>query len=88
MAVRVLWFSRHPVLPVQRRVLEEKLGDVEIIVHDRPISTAERAVELVKMYRADYVVPVLPLSFTVRLVERAKGEGFTVLYSEMEHVHN
>jgi len=39
---------------------------------------------LAREYKADFIVPVLPMSFIMRLVELAEREGITVLYSEME----
>lgn len=82
----VLWISRHRPLPVQERALQRKIGLYHLVQIDRPLSTADEAVELARFYKADYVVPVLPLSFIVRLVEASKHENFTILRAEMEVV--
>ena len=84
----VLWISRHKPLPSQIQFLKNKLGDFELVIHDKPLSTASDAVELVKKHNADFVVPVLPLSFIAHLVQEAKKHNFTVLRAEMENIHN
>ncbi len=85
----VLWISRHKPLPVQIQFLKNKLGDdFKLVIHDKPLSTAQDAVNLVKQHNADFVVPVLPLSFIAHLVAEAKKHGFTVLRAEMENIHN
>lgn len=84
----VLWMSRHDPLPVQINYLKNKIGDFELVKYSKPLSTAEEAVKIIKQYNADYVIPVLPLSFIARLVEVSKREGFTILRAEMELVHN
>jgi len=86
--VKVLWVSRHKPLPTQLQFLKNKLGDFELIIHDKPLSTAQDAVNLVKQHNADFVVPVLPLSFIAHLVTEAKKHGFTVLRAEMDNLHN
>jgi len=85
---KVLWISRHEPLQAQKKELAEKLGDFELIIHKEPIATAEKAVELAKSVKADYIVPVLPMTFTMHLVTVAKRENFVVLRAEMETIHN
>jgi len=84
----VLWISRHRPLPAQIDYLRDRIGDFELIQHDKPLSTADDAIKLIKQHNADYVVPVLPLSFIAHLVSEAKKHGFTILRAEMEHIHN
>ena len=84
----ILWISRHEPLPAQLEVLEQKLGKFRLVKHSKPIATAEKAIELAKNVRADYIIPVLPLSFIIHLVSEAKKHGFTVLRAEMENIHN
>lgn len=84
----VLWISRHKPLPAQLQYLKQKLGDFKLIMHEKPLNTAKDAVELIKRHNADYVVPVLPLSFIAHLVNESKNEKFTILRAEMENVHN
>ena len=86
--VVVLWISRHKPLKSQIRYLRNKLGYFELIIHDKPLSTASDAVKLAKQYNADYVVPVLPLTFIMHLVHEAKKQNFTVLRANMENIHN
>jgi len=85
---KVLWISRHEPLQVQKEELARRLGDFELIIHKEPIATAEKAVELAKSVKADYIVPVLPMTFTMHLVAAAKRENFVVLRAEMETIHN
>ena len=84
----VLWISRHRPLKSQLFYLKQKLGDFKLVIHDKPLSTAENAIELAKKYNADYIIPVLPLSFITHLVTEAKRHGFTVLRAEMDNIHN
>ncbi len=84
----VLWISRHEPLPVQIKTLEQKLRKFRLVKHSKPIATAEKAIELAKNVRADYIIPVLPMSFIIHLVSEAKKHGFTVLRAEMDTLHN
>jgi len=84
----VLWISRHKPLPAQLQHMQEKLGDFELIQHTQPISTAQKAIELAESVKADYIIPVLPMSFVIHLVNEAKKYGYVVLRSEMELIHN
>ena len=81
--VVVLWVSRHEPVPIQLRVLREKLGDVAVVTLTGVIPNAEYVAEKAREVGARYVVPVLPLSFIARLAELAPSYGFTVLYSRM-----
>jgi len=84
----VLWISRHKPLEKQLEMLKEKLGDFELVQHTQPISTAQKAIELAESVKADYIVPVLPMSFVIHLVNEAKKHDYTVLRAEMEMMHN
>jgi len=84
----VLWISRHKPLPAQLQRMQEKLGDFELIQHSQPISTAQKAIELAESVKADYIIPVLPMSFVIHLVNEAKKYGYVVLRAEMETLHN
>lgn len=86
--VVVLWISRHNPLKSQILYLKQRLGDFQLVQHKEPVPTADRVVDLVKKHGAKYVMPVLPLSFIMRLVEVSKRENFTVLRAEMENIHN
>lgn len=88
MKKRVLWISRHKPLPAQIRYLKERIGEFDLIIHSKPLSTARDAVHLAEVHKADYVVPVLPLSFIMHLVEEAKNRDFVVLRADMENLHN
>lgn len=84
----VLWLSRHKPLPSQIEYLKDRLGDFKLFLHQEPIPTVNHALKLVERYKADYVIPVLPLSFTIRLVEKAGKAGFKVLRADMQLLHN
>jgi len=86
--LRVLWISRHEPLRAQLRALEEKLGEYELVQHSEPLGTAEDAIKLAREHRADFIVPVLPMTFIMHLVSEAKKYGFTVLRAEMQNLHN
>jgi len=85
---RVLWISRHKPLPAQIKYLEQKLGEFELLIWSKPLSTAKDAIELALKHSADYVIPVLPLSFIQYLVMEAKKYGITVLKADMQNLHN
>ncbi|RLI71144.1 hypothetical protein DRO97_10145 [Archaeoglobales archaeon] len=86
----VLWLSRHHPLPVQIDYLTTKLGDFDLIIYDKPISTANDALDLALEYNASYIIPVLPLSFIAHLVTVTKSiePKITILRAEMETIHN
>jgi hypothetical protein len=86
--VKILWISRHEPLPAQLDFLKLKLGDFELIQHSKPLSTANDATKLIQQFQADYVVPVLPLSFIAHLVQESKKHDFVILRAEMELLHH
>jgi len=83
----VLWLSRHKMLPAQIDYIARKLKNFRIVIYNKPIATAEDAVRLIRKHRAEYVIPVLPLSFIARLVEESKKHGFKVLRADMQLIH-
>ena len=86
---RVLWVSRHDLLPAEEEFLKARLGNIEIIQYTDKVPSAEWLYEnVIKKLQIRYVLPVLPLSMVARLVELGKREGFTVLWSVMELLHN
>lgn len=82
----VLWVSRHNPVPAQIEELRKKIGDVEVVQLSGNIPNAEYVVEKARELGAEYIVPVLPLSFIARLAELSKKEGFTVLFSRMKTI--
>jgi len=84
----VLWISRHRPLTTQVKTLEEKLGSIKLIEYAKPVPTAEKVIEIVEQTNASYVIPVLPMSFVIRLVQESKKIGFKVLRAEMELIHH
>jgi len=83
----VLWLSRHRPLNAQLDELNRKLGEYRMFIHERPLSTADEAIKLAEKHNADYIVPVLPLSFVIRLLDAARGR-YTVLKADMQLIHN
>lgn len=84
--VVVLWVSRHRPLEAQVRSLRERLGgDVEI-VHLPHAPSADYVLEKAREIGAEYIVPVLPLSFIAHLAERGREEGFSILFARMEQI--
>ena len=83
----VLWLSRHRPLPVQIEALKEKLGDIILLEHSKPLPTVDKVLELIEDVEADYVIPVLPLTFVVRLVEESRKRKFKVIRPIMDLVH-
>lgn len=67
--MRILWVSRHPPLYKQIKELERIFGNVEIVQFAGFVKDAEHIIQLMKIYEADDVAVVLPLSMIYRLVE-------------------
>jgi|GEM_PF-923769 hypothetical protein len=84
----ILWLSRHEPLPAQIQFLRQKIPHCAVIQYPYPLSTANDAVKLIQQFQADYVIPVLPLSFIAHLVQESKKHSFIILKAEMELLHN
>ena len=84
---KLLWISRHNPLPAQLAVLERKLGDFILFQHSKPLSNVNSAISLIKKFHAEYVIPVLPMSFIIYLINEQHKHGFTVLKAEMDCIH-
>ena len=80
----VLWASRHSPLPAQLHYLYNKLGPIRIVQVAKVFSDANEIISLAKTFNAKYIVPVIPLSMILRLVENKNS--FTILWAEMELV--
>jgi len=86
---RVLWVSRHGMLPAQAGFLFEKLRNFRVEFFRDKVPSAEWLVENVILPKEiDIVIPVLPLSMVARLVELGKKHGFEVWWAQMELLHN
>jgi len=87
--VTVLWASRHDPVAAQVEDLRSRYGpDVRIVKHSGLFQTAEQVVKAAERVGAHVVVPVLPLTFVQKLCEYAEALGFTVLYSQMQLIHD
>jgi len=84
MTVKICWVSRHPPLPVQLKVLGEKLGEYQLIHINRTFRRADEVLSEVKSHNAKYAVVVLPLSMIAELV---KDKSITWLWAEMRALH-
>lgn len=80
---KVIWFSRHPVLPTQVAELKRLFGDdVQIVTDPRPFDSAEDIVRRFRAAGGDEMVVVAPLSVLGRLCDL----GIKPLWAEMEQV--
>jgi len=91
--LKVLWVSRHKPVPVQvsalQRYAERRGLRLEIDYFTQAVPSAEWLVSnVVKPGGYAVVVPVLPLSFIMHLVEEGKKAGFEVWFSRMQLLHN
>jgi hypothetical protein len=84
--VKVLWVSRHRPLLAQLRELRRIFKNVELIVYEGTVPSAEHVISEAKRHNAKVIVPVLPLSIIARLVELAKKEDIIVLFARMEAI--
>jgi hypothetical protein len=82
---KAIWFSRHSPLPKQIRLLKEK--GIIIVAQIPYIPDIGYALEKIRQYKPDYIIPVIPLSLIMKLFEVSKAMNFTILYAEMEKVH-
>jgi hypothetical protein len=83
---RAIWFSRHTPLPKQ--VLDLAVKGIEIVAQIPSVDSVEEALEIIKKYNAKYIIPILPMSMIIRLFNKSHEYGFTILFAEMEEVHN
>ena len=82
---RILWVSRHPPLLKQLQELQRIFGDYEIHQYAGFVRDVDHLVELMRLYQADEVVTILPLSIIYRLVAE---KGIHPIWPEMEQVND
>jgi hypothetical protein len=86
MKVRVAWVSKHPILPVQLKVLKQKLGqNIQVLYYTQPFVDVQELYSTLKQADIQYAVVVLPLSMIAKLAEY---NDITWLWSEMQKVHD
>lgn len=85
MGKKVVWFSRHNIIPKQRAELEQIFGkDIEILIDTKPFSNADDVVGRFNAVGADEMVIVAPLS----VIDAITKWGVKPLYAEMQAVKN
>jgi len=90
----ILWISRHYPLPKQLIDLRNLFGDIKLVMVSGFIPTVESLIPIIKSYKADIVIPILPLSMISKLCSlrdelRSKNvQKFTILYPDMELLHS
>ena len=78
---KIVWFSRHAILPSQEQELKRLFGeDVKIFRDPNPFSSAEEIMHRFKWVGADEMVVVAPLSVMSRLCDL----GLKPLWAEMK----
>lgn len=60
MTKKVLWLSRHVADDLQKDVLREKLGDIELIQVAQQVQSAQEVVDLMHQHECKEMVVVLP----------------------------
>ena len=81
---RILFISRHYLLPVQIAVLQRKFPHAEIIHHTTGVRDVNHVQELIEQHRADEIIVILPLSIIKELCKR----GIYPLYPKMQRLHH
>ena len=67
--MRVLWLSRHSPTPEQESELQKKFGrDTDIIEVSATVSSGQEVIDLMKRYKCDEVVAVLPINLVAEVV--------------------
>jgi len=84
--MRAIWLSRHSPLPKQ--VLDLRAKGIELVAIIPSVDTIDEILEIIKKHDAKYIIPVLPLSMIAKLLEKSQEYGFTILFAEMETIHN
>jgi hypothetical protein len=85
MKPKVAWVSKHPILPVQIKILKQKLGNPQILQYTQPFVSVEELYNALKQADVKYAVVVLPLSMIAKLSEY---NDITWIWSEMTKVHD
>lgn len=70
--VRILWISRHPPLPRQVEELKRIFGEFELVQYAGFVKDADHVVELMKLYHADEVVTIIPMTIIYHLVNEKR----------------
>jgi hypothetical protein len=85
MKPKVAWVSKHPILPIQIKILKQKLGNPQILQYTQPFVSVEELYNALKQADVKYAVVVLPLSMIARLTEY---NDITWIWSEMVKIHD
>jgi hypothetical protein len=85
MKPKVAWVSKHPILPIQLKILKQKLGNPQILQYAQPFVNVEELHNALKQADVKYAVVVLPLSMIAKLSEY---DDITWIWSEMQKVHD
>jgi hypothetical protein len=85
MKPKVAWVSKHPILPIQIKILKQKLGNPQILQYAQPFVNVEELHNALKQANVKYAVVVLPLSMIAKLSEY---DDITWIWSEMQKVHD
>jgi hypothetical protein len=80
----ILWISRHQPLKEQKKQLKQLFGDISFTLWQSGVRDAEHVLELKKMFDADEIVTILPLTIIQKLCEI----GVYPLYPEMKLIHD
>ena len=82
--MKVMWFSKHDILPSQLQGLYDKLGttDIEIVKDINPFSNVDDVINRYKMSGCDEMAIVAPWTIIELLCKR----GIYPLWAEMENV--
>ena len=84
MTIRILWVSRHPILPGQEKELKRLFGDdIEIIHYKSIIKDADHLLTIKATVNADEVIAVLPQTIIEKLIEK----GLKPIRAHMEAIH-
>lgn len=81
---KVLWLSRHKILPKQRETLEKLFGPCEVVVDDNLFTDANDIINRINKINPDDVLVVAPLSVLHILVQK----GIKPLWAEMRVVND
>jgi len=80
---RILWVSKHTPLPKQVEELKRIFGDIQLSQYAGFVKDVNHLMELVKVFNADEVVVVLPLTILYNLIKKT---GLKPIIAEMEEV--
>ena len=76
---RLVWVSRHSLLPENHTILRKAFGEYEVFQYDKTIERIEELIEFANKVHADAYVVVLPPNLIAELIQKDKRPVYRFL---------